>query len=229
MAMTGAIKVVLVSAALLWFAGDSLLVSGSFSSYYDKKFEDILVETFMDWLPLISFAYQYGPPEAHQTLADYLDYIYEECYRHHNYKASADILKYIEQLKEKFKEFYEKMKAKNTVKAIIVKLVPRLIIRFGQKAVLQILLNTATHPLGYVADAAQVLLEVFVNETAGKVVGAGGNILAGAISGYVVGGPPGAVIGGVFGFGIWGVGELACYEDVKEVENFIKLILTIDN
>lgn len=41
----------------------------------------------------------------------------------------------------------------------------------------------------------------------GKIVGAGGNTLAGIMAGYGLHGPIGAVVGGIVGLGVWGLTE----------------------
>lgn len=70
------------------------------------------------------------------------------------------------------------------------------------------LAKAAIHPVGIAADIAQAGLEATGHENAGKTVGVGGNITAGALMGFAVGGPAGAAIGSLGGFLIWGVGEV---------------------
>ena len=65
------------------------------------------------------------------------------------------------------------------------------------------------NPVGYVADVAQVGLELTGNKEAGQAVGAIGNVASGAMTGMAVGGPVGAAVGALAGFGIWGAGEYA--------------------
>ena len=42
----------------------------------------------------------------------------------------------------------------------------------------------------------------------GRLVGATGNAVSGAVAGGIVAGPPGAVAGAVVSLGIWGFGEV---------------------
>ena len=65
------------------------------------------------------------------------------------------------------------------------------------------LLQAVSHPLGYVADVAQRILELAGHDTAGALVGCVGNTAAGAYSGFVIGGPQGALVGGALGLGVW--------------------------
>ena len=69
--------------------------------------------------------------------------------------------------------------------------------------------KAAIHPVGIGADVAQAGLEYMGYEDAGKTVGAGGNVLSGALIGATVGGPPGAAVGALGGFVIWLGGEVA--------------------
>ena len=78
--------------------------------------------------------------------------------------------------------------------------------KHGAKHLAKIVSKGAT-PWSVIPDVAQVGLEVTGHETAGKAVGATGNIAFGAVAGAVVGGPVGAVIGGAIGGGVWVVGE----------------------
>lgn len=63
--------------------------------------------------------------------------------------------------------------------------------------------------VGIAADLAQLELECHGYANLGKVVGAGGNIASGAMTGFALGGPIGAAVGGVGGFCLWGIGEVA--------------------
>ena len=76
----------------------------------------------------------------------------------------------------------------------------------GAKSVAKIVAKGAT-PWALAADAAQFGLEATGHETAGKAVGASGNIVFGAMAAGAIAGPPGAVIGAVVGGGIWVFGE----------------------
>ena len=76
----------------------------------------------------------------------------------------------------------------------------------GAKSVAKIVAKGAT-PWALAADAAQFGLEATGHETAGKAVGASGNIVFGAMAAGAIAGPPGAVIGAVVGGGIWAFGE----------------------
>lgn len=218
------IKAVFLTVVLLWYAGDMSLVNGGFTSHY-SHFEDVLMDNFMDWIPLAGLAFQYGAPEAHQTVTEYLRELHEKCQEDRYCKATSGILDYLYQLYKKYEEHGNKWGARKTIKSIIVKVVPHLIARFGSKVALNILLKTASHPLGYAADGAQILLELFGYEMAGKFVGAGGNIIAGGLAGFAVGGPPGAFLGGVMGFGLWGIGEFGYYEHAKDLETFVNDII----
>lgn len=78
-------------------------------------------------------------------------------------------------------------------------------------------LKTAANPIGLVADGVQVALEA--QETFGngkkanlkkvaRDIGFGGNVAAGAYTGFMLGGPVGAGMGAAVGGGIWFIGEL---------------------
>ncbi len=53
---------------------------------------------------------------------------------------------------------------------------------------------TLAAPVGILADGAQMGLEYFGHEKAGKAVGATGNVASGALTGFALGGPVGAAI-----------------------------------
>ena len=67
---------------------------------------------------------------------------------------------------------------------------------------------SGANPLGLVADVTQMGLELTGHETAGKVVGATGQMVSGAMTGFVLGGPIGAGIGAAAGYGLWKGGEV---------------------
>ena len=161
---------------------------------------------------MVAIAFEHGVPEAHQTINDYLQGLH---------KTSSGVFEYWDQLRIKYKEQLDKWKAKAAVKSIVTKLVPHLIAQFGPKLVPQILLKTASNPVGYIADGAQILLEICDYEMAGKFVGAAGNALGGVCAGYAVGGPPGAILGGAMGLGIWAIGEYVHYEYIEQLKSFV--------
>ena len=76
----------------------------------------------------------------------------------------------------------------------------------GAKSVAKIVAKGAT-PWALAADAAQFGLEATGHETAGKAVGASGNIILGAMAAGAIAGPPGVVIGWIVGGGVWAFGE----------------------
>ena len=78
----------------------------------------------------------------------------------------------------------------------------------GAKQFAKVVGKGALAPGGLVADAGQLGLEAAGYKKAGKVVGAGGNVVAAAAAGGLAGGPPGAAIGGAIGGGVWAVGEI---------------------
>ena len=59
-----------------------------------------------------------------------------------------------------------------------------------------------------VVDVAQAGLELLGYKKYGKIVGSGGNVISGAVTGFAVAGPPGVVLGAAGGFIIWGIGEV---------------------
>lgn len=213
MAVKGAIKLAFLSAVLLSFAGDMLFVNCSFSNY-EEKFDDIMLKNLHDWIPLVGLALKHGIPKSHQTLNEYLQGLPN--------KASSDIF---DQLWKKYKDYLNKWLAKDAIQSILTKLMPRLIERFGVKIAGEILLKTASHPVGYVADVAQILLEICGYEMAGKIVGAAGNSLGGVLAGFSVAGPPGAILGGVLGLGVWAIGEYIHYEHIQQLESFVERIV----
>ena len=71
------------------------------------------------------------------------------------------------------------------------------------------LAENAISRVGIAADFAQIVLEATGYEKAGKAVGVGGNIAAGALTGFSVGGLAGAVNGSLSGLVVWGMGEVA--------------------
>ena len=76
----------------------------------------------------------------------------------------------------------------------------------GAKSVAKIVVKGAT-PWALAADVAQLGLEATGHDTAGKAVGASGNMIIAAMAAGAVAGPPGALIGGLVGGGIWAFGE----------------------
>lgn len=103
---------------------------------------------------------------------------------------------------------------KKTTKKIAgqgAKTVVKMAIKEGTKQVatqgVKGLAKAAIHPLGILADLAQVGLEYYGNVETGKKVGAGGNIAAGVLMGATVGGPVGAAVGALAGYLMWSVGE----------------------
>lgn len=69
------------------------------------------------------------------------------------------------------------------------------------------MLAKATNPVGSVSDISQSGLEVAGYKKTGKAVGAIGNVISGAMTGFACGGPYGAVAGGIAGFAVWTLGE----------------------
>ena len=67
---------------------------------------------------------------------------------------------------------------------------------------------SAANPVGLVADVTQMGLEITGHETAGKVVGATGQMASCAMTGFVLGGPIGAGIGAAAGYSLWKGGEV---------------------
>jgi hypothetical protein len=68
--------------------------------------------------------------------------------------------------------------------------------------------------VAFVADLGQLVLQHCGYPTAGKVVGAVGNIGAGAMTGYAVAQVPGAIIGGVAGYALWQFTEWEYHRDI---------------
>lgn len=66
----------------------------------------------------------------------------------------------------------------------------------------------AASPIGIVSDIVQLGLETNGHKNAGKVVGASGNMISGAMMGFALGGPVGAGIGLAAGLGVWKGGEV---------------------
>ena len=111
--------------------------------------------------------------------------------------------------------YWKKFKTKLAVRKFLFKTASKLI-EVGEKVgvkkfSLQYAIKlTANHPLGYIADLAQLELEVTGHETAGKWVGALGNTAAG----FLAAGPVGAAVG----LGIWCLGETVEYETAQYLE-----------
>ena len=116
----------------------------------------------------------------------------------------------------KFHERWENYQAKELVKKILLS-IPKLVQKVGGKWLFNELklLQAVSHPLGYAADAAQLILELAGYDIAGAMVGCVGNGVAGAISGFAIGGPPGALVGGALGVAVWYVGEMASASEVN--------------
>ena len=69
-------------------------------------------------------------------------------------------------------------------------------------------LITAATLVGFVADITQARCECTGLDTPGRIVGAVGNIIYGAMVGYAVAGIKGAIAGAALGWLLWGVGQL---------------------
>ena len=88
---------------------------------------------------------------------------------------------------------------------VVAKEITKQVVICGVKGVVKAI---AFNLVGTVADIVQVRLEYMGYKEAGKTVGAGGNVLAGALIGATVGGPVGAAVGALGGFAMWRVGEV---------------------
>lgn len=98
---------------------------------------------------------------------------------------------------------------------VFVKTFAREALQFSAKAIAREgmiqgarLVTAGANPILYSADVVQAVLELVGHKNTGKVVGAGGSILIGAIGGGGAAGPPGAVIGATFAAGVWFFGEV---------------------
>lgn len=118
---------------------------------------------------------------------------------------------YMKWLDVEWKKPYDQFKTRQAFKKFVLKAASKLSERAGHSGVKTLSLNAiklvANHPLGYVADVAQCVLEIAGHDTAGKWVGAIGN----AAAGYVVAGPVGAAVG----LGFWYFGEIVEYETAQ--------------
>ena len=64
-------------------------------------------------------------------------------------------------------------------------------------------LKKYSNHVGIAADVAEYGLGMMGYERGGKTVGAVGNTVSGAMTGFAIGGPPGAALGAVCGFLLW--------------------------
>ena len=179
------LKAVCVTVVLFCFTGDQL-VGGD--SNLDKE---LFTENYEDWIKLVSLAFKYGVPEAHQTIIEYLEELHGKC-REDNYCRKA-----LDFLQEMCRKRARRMKAVKLIGSII---------KLPQLAQ-DILDKTISHPILYVTDAAQIILEMNGYEKTGKALGAAGCTLAGAAIGAKLGGPLGTFLGAGIGLGVWGIGE----------------------
>jgi hypothetical protein len=178
-----------------------------------------------DWKPLIKHiltsGFEFGLEilldELYDELDQYLDTKYPE-WKNLKILKTADALKKLNNFRKEVmdiiqtnKGLYGKIKAKF--------LTYNMIIKYGPK----MLKGGATYlnhgfGIGIVADLVQEGLEYAGHETAGKGVGAAGNIASGAAIGAGFGGPLGAVVGAAGGYLFW----KAC--EVEEVTTAIEKV-----
>lgn len=97
--------------------------------------------------------------------------------------------------------------ASEVTKKATTKVVEKIAVETTKRAVIKGVVSAA-NPVGLVADVAQMGLELTGNKTAGKVVGATGQMASGAMTGFALGGPIGAGIGAAAGYGLWAGGEV---------------------
>ena len=75
-------------------------------------------------------------------------------------------------------------------------------------------------PVGIAADIAQLGFKIAGMPRPGKLVGASGNMLSGAIAGGAAGGPFGAVVGAAVSISMWAIGESCGHVVGRVIENF---------
>ena len=218
MALSGVIRAAFLTAVLLYFTGDQSLVDGG------VDYKDFIMDSYEDWIQLVSLAFKYGVPEAHETITEYLDRLREKCQEDKHCKTALDFMQRL------YQKYEQKMRAKKVIAVIII---------LGPELAQDILTMTASHPIGLAADAAQIILEMYGYEKTGKFVGAGGNILGGILAGATCGGMPGAivggpagafvggVIGGVMGLGIWSITEWENWQYPKSDITLTAMQLTL--
>lgn len=191
--------------------------------------EAFMAEHFDEWQPLLGIALEYGLPLGHEMMSDYLERMRGTC--HKDEHCSDGFFTNLHNLYLRYEEVLKHFEAKLALRALIVKVAPKWIAKFGTKSIYAMLVKTASNPLGWGSDLAQLTLEVLGYKTAGKFIGAGGNIMAGVVSGFAVGGPSGALLGGTMGLGLWVAGEYLYYEHVEHLErgvvDFVVFIIMI--
>ena len=204
--------------------------TGSF--YEDRetvRIEKFLLKNFDDWEGLIGIAYSYNFPKDHETVLDYLQRLYEE---HGGEGQLADFYAKYFGYKD-YEEFSRKFKAKDVLKTLASKILPKLINTLGPKILatklgrssklfLTALHKAATNPVGIGANFVQLALELAGYEEQGSWVGFAGNIFGGAVTGFYVGGHVGAVTGGTVGYGAWKFGEVASPQAIGWLKTLVR-------
>ena len=116
MALSGVIRGAFLTAVLLYFTGDQSLVDGG-ADY--SRYKDFLMENYEDWIMLVSLAFKYGVPGAHETITEYLDELRDKCQKNESCRTTLNLL---QRLYQKYKQ---KMRAMKII-AVILKLGPKL-------------------------------------------------------------------------------------------------------
>lgn len=171
------------------------------SSEADEPLQAYLSVYYEEWLPFLAIAVHYGPPESDETLYDYQQLLYKECYFDWSCK---EILENLQSGHETFSRMFE---AKRVLKEFVNGAVPSLIVSYGPHMVLQALHVTDSTPVGYVADLLQAVLAMFSYETARCCIPVLGYVAVGVVVGSLLGRAQGGAVGTVIGVavGLWGL------------------------
>jgi hypothetical protein len=199
-----------------YLAAHVLLIVLLASSCYSASSSDWnpLIEHILTWF---EFGLEKLTDELHSELDQHLDTEYPK-WKNLKTLKTIDALKWLNDFRKEVmdiiqtnKGLYGKIKAKF--------LTYNMIIKYGPK----MLKGGATYlnhgfGIGIVADLVQEGLEYAGHETAGKGVGAAGNIASGAAIGAGLGGPIGAAVGAAAGYLFWKAWE------VEEVTTVIEKV-----
>lgn len=162
----------------------------------------------------------YGLDDFFELLEDHLgdftgkDFVVE---------GSKKVLKHV--VEEILKSCSEESKCKEAMDKFPFK--EKIFVReFGQRVVEDFAPKASIHAskllkaaslVGLSADVAQFVLEYYGYRMAGKIVGAVGNTVSGAMAGFALGGAPGMLVGGVLGLGSWIYTETELQHDFTEL------------
>ena len=90
MALSGVVRAAFLTGVLLYFTGDQSLVDGGVDY---SQYKDFIMDNYEDWIKLVSLAFKYGVPEAHETITEYLDRLHEKCQEDESCRTALDFIR----------------------------------------------------------------------------------------------------------------------------------------